>query len=105
MGYASSDPRYPGRTFEAYVRAIDQHPDATFDVILVDGRARPACIQHAIPKLKPSGWLVLDNADREHYQAAIRLLLGRWERRDFAGPIPYTEHFVCTTAWQRRIDR
>lgn len=103
--FGSSDPQFAGRTFERYVRIIERHTDATFDVILIDGRARPACIRHSISRLKPGGWLVLDNADRAHYQPAIRMLLAGFERRDFAGPIPYVEHFVCTSAWRRRATR
>lgn len=99
--YGSSDPRFSGMSFEAYVHAIDRFADESFDLVLIDGRARPACIRRAIPKVRRGGWLVLDNADREHYARGIRLLDTGFTRRDFAGPIPYVEHFVCTSAWRK----
>ncbi|MEI6085198.1 MAG: hypothetical protein WCS70_12970 [Verrucomicrobiota bacterium] len=46
---------YPGMSFETYVRSIDVHPDRTFDLVLVDGRARADCIAHAISKIRPGG--------------------------------------------------
>lgn len=99
--FGSSDPRYRGMSFEAYVRAIDGFADGSFDLVLIDGRARPACIRRAIPKIRRGGWLMLDNADRPHYARGIRLLETGFTRRDFAGPIPYVEHFVCTSAWRK----
>lgn len=99
--YFSSDPRHGAQSFRDYVSAIDEESDDGLDLVLIDGRARPACIRHARRKVRPGGWLVLDNADRAHYQPAIRSLLNGWRRRDFAGPIPYVEHFVCTSAWQK----
>jgi hypothetical protein len=57
------DDYYPGTTLDEYVRAIDVHPDHTFDLVLVDGRVRTECIQHAIPKIKPGGYLMLDNSN------------------------------------------
>lgn len=101
LGYASSDPRYSAASFAAYARAIDALDDGSADLVLIDGRARPACIRHALPKLRRGGWLMLDNADRAHYQPALDLLRSGFQRRDFAGPIPYVEHFVCTSAWRK----
>jgi predicted O-methyltransferase YrrM len=53
---------YNERDFTDYVRAIDGYPDHSFDLVLVDGRARKFCIEHAIRKVKPGGYLVVDNA-------------------------------------------
>lgn len=52
-----------------------------FDLILVDGRERVHCIQSSIPKLKPGGWLVLDNSERDYYQPGIDLMAD-WNRVD-----------------------
>ncbi|MBL7952454.1 MAG: hypothetical protein JNM62_12135 [Flavobacteriales bacterium] len=65
--YASSDPAYAGEHFRDYVQCIDRYADKSFDIVLVDGRARTSCVRHAIPKLKQGGLLILDNAEREHY--------------------------------------
>ncbi len=100
---ASSGAGFRGQSFQRYVTFIDQFPDATFDLVVVDGRARPACIQHGMAKIKPGGFLLLDNAERDHYQRAIRLLEpARWELHDFTGPGPYCRQFWQTLAWRRK---
>lgn len=67
-------PATPATCYTAYYSYIDQYPDASFDFIIVDGRARVECAQHAIPKLKPGGMLILDNAERLRYRVAHELL-------------------------------
>lgn len=47
-----------------YAEVINQHADASLDWILVDALMRETCMRHAIPKLKPGGLLILDNANR-----------------------------------------
>jgi len=61
--YLSGDTRFQGYNFKNYASQIDTFPDEYFDVVLVDGRARPACIMHSAPKVKVNGLLILDNAD------------------------------------------
>ena len=51
------DDYYAGTTVHEYVQAIDVHPDHTFDLVLVDGRVRTECMQHAIPKIGPAATL------------------------------------------------
>lgn len=60
--------------YENYFTAIDEFPDEYFDFVLVDGRARVKCGEHAIPKLKPGGMLVLDNSERSRYAPLIKQL-------------------------------
>jgi predicted O-methyltransferase YrrM len=87
-------------SFARYAAAIDAAEDASLDLVLVDGRARPACVAHARPKVKPGGYLLLDNSDRPHYAKAAAAL-GAWKRFDFHGPGPYVLAFFCSTFWQR----
>ncbi|MET3963052.1 hypothetical protein ABIE44_002986 [Marmoricola sp. OAE513] len=61
---------FEGLDFGDYVQAVD-HVDGTFDVIVVDGRARGACYDRAISRLAPGGVLVFDNVDRQRYRDAI----------------------------------
>lgn len=82
--YISSDKNYTGLSFENYCKTIDSFPDKSFDLILVDGRARPSCIFHALNKIKNKGYLMLDDSQRKEYLPTIELLK-RWERQDFAG--------------------
>ena len=49
----------------AYVRVIEEKcPDESLDFCLVDGRLRDQCAKGAVPKIRPGGLLILDNADR-----------------------------------------
>ncbi|RAK66506.1 class I SAM-dependent methyltransferase [Phenylobacterium kunshanense] len=68
--YASEKPGWVGRTFHSYVHAIDE-TEGSFDLIVVDGRARGACLDVARNRLAPGGMIVFDNSRRPRYRAAI----------------------------------
>jgi hypothetical protein len=53
--FISGGPAYTGKNFEQYAKSIDLFPDNYFDIVIVDGRSRPSCIQQGIPKLKKTG--------------------------------------------------
>lgn len=53
-----------------YSRAIEQ-AGGVFDLVVVDGRARVACLQAALPFLAPGALVVFDDAQRPRYQAGI----------------------------------
>lgn len=95
--YASADANYVGWSFKNYASGIDEFPDRYFDLILIDGRARPACFKHALPKLALNGQLVWDNSDREYYSQALQSIPSHFWRKDFSGPTPYLDRFVRTT--------
>jgi predicted O-methyltransferase YrrM len=62
---------WEGYDFADYVATIGK-VGGTFDLIVVDGRARPSCLAAAVEHLAaPDGLLVLDNAGREHYAPAL----------------------------------
>jgi predicted O-methyltransferase YrrM len=74
---ASADPRCPSRRagwrgldFAPYVHAI-RAAGGPFDLIVIDGRARPSCLREAVEHLAPDGLIVFDNADRRRYTPAI----------------------------------
>lgn len=52
--------KIPTRDFS---RGLDC-PDASFDLVLVDGWLRGECAETAVKKVKPGGWIYLDNADK-----------------------------------------
>jgi len=83
---------YTNMSFKKYVKSIDVFPNGSFDLILVDGRARPSCILHALNKLRPGGFLMLDDSERTYYHLG-KQLIDRWERIDFFGPGPYDSYF------------
>jgi hypothetical protein len=100
--YVSAARSLHGVAFRAYAAAIDAHEDATLDLVLVAGRARPSCLRHALAKVKPGGLVVLDHAERPWYGAALALAEpARWAREDHAGPGPYAERFWTTTILRR----
>lgn len=72
-------------------------------MILIDGRARPSCFLHAIPKLKVDGYVILDNTERAHYYPAMRLAPESFEFIDLPGPTPYLLSFTRTSVWHRRV--
>ena len=61
-----------GCCYDEYVMGASDMGNGTFDLVSVDGRAREHCLKEAVRLVKSSGGvLVLDNYNRERYQAAI----------------------------------
>lgn len=69
-GVPSGKSGFEGLDFSSYVAAIET-TDGSFDLIVIDGRAREVCLQRALPRLADGGLIVLDNVDRARYRAAI----------------------------------
>lgn len=61
---------HDGLDFAGYVGAIDEL-DGHFDLVVIDGRAREACLNRAIDRLAPDGLIVFDNTRRRRYRDAI----------------------------------
>lgn len=61
---------YAGQDFSDYVSSIDE-VDGEFDLVVVDGRAREACLAAALPRLTNDGLMVFDNSRRRRYRRAI----------------------------------
>jgi hypothetical protein len=83
----SAKPGHAGLEFASYVAAIED-VDGTFDVIVIDGRAREACLERAVGRLAPDGVIVFDNVDRQRYRDAIGALGARVEVRTTRGLTP-----------------
>ncbi len=80
---------HEGLDFSDYVAAIDE-VDGQFDVVVVDGRARAACLRRAVPRLAPDGIVVFDNSNRSRYDEALLTSGLRATRlRGFAPSLPY----------------
>ena len=56
--------RYEFRDLASYSR-LDTYPDAYFDFVLVDGKDRTGCMRTALTKVRPGGWIYLDNSDKD----------------------------------------
>jgi len=93
ISYASEDKSFVGMSFFDYVTAIDNYPDKYFDIILIDGRARPSCFKHSINKIKQGGYIILDNAERAEYSPIEELAksLG-FLIEEYWGPGPYNPY-------------
>ena len=71
--------------FADYVRDIRRW-NMTFDLIVIDSRARAACLEEALGYLTARGVILFDNSNRKEYQAA--LAGSGLHRRVFAGLTP-----------------
>jgi hypothetical protein len=105
--WRSGRPELEGRSLEAYVRKIEAWPDGSFDLVLVDGRARPGCVGAAVPKVAAGGAILLDNADYERYAPALADLragpLRDWEEQDLSGPGPFSAQVGWGAILWRRV--
>lgn len=86
--YLTDDPNFRGLHSTSYVQQIDAFSDSSFDIVLIDGRARPSCIKHGARKVKLGGLLILDNAERDYYTAKTQGYLKDFSVRVFRGVIP-----------------
>jgi len=100
--YASSDELFSHHSFWSYCSQIDEFPDNYFDLVSIDGRARPSCIKHAHKKVRVGGLLVLDNSDREYYLRMTVTFLRDYDRRIFRGVAADPAWFTETTVFTRR---
>jgi predicted O-methyltransferase YrrM len=97
--YTSTDGDFAGFVFDAYVKSIARFPNGGFDLVVVDGRARPSCVHHGVPKVRPGGVLLLDDSDRPEYADAVDWLSQR-PRTDFRGISPATGTLKQESAWR-----
>lgn len=88
-------------SFYKYASIIDQFENDYFDVILVDGRARPSCIMHAVKKIKPGGLLILDNSDRDYYLSKTPRYLKNFQKEVYSGAVPLVPVFSETTVYKK----
>lgn len=61
--------------FTHYVDAVDAIP-GLFDLIVIDGRAREACLDKALTRLSPGGIILFDNTNRRRYRRALERYRG-----------------------------
>ncbi len=92
----SDAPRVPsarrgeaGRDYADYVAALDAVP-GELDLVVVDGRARVACLEAAARRLAPGGIVLFDDSQRPRYAAGLAscgLAVHRY--RGWAPSLPY----------------
>lgn len=82
---------YLGLDFSQYVETIDR-VGGSFDLIVIDGRARTACLAAALPRLAPDGIVVFDNSRRRRYRRAITASgLSERRLRGLTPTLPYPD--------------
>ncbi len=88
----------PNREFFEYVHAIDE-VSGDFDLVVVDGRARIACVQMAMGRLKPGGLILLDDSWRREYREGLARLPLQAHHLPGAAPcLPYPSVTALLTA-------
>lgn len=86
-----------GEDPRAYVGAIDE-AGGEFDLVVVDGRHRAACLARAVPRLARGGTVLFDDSGRARYRAAIEGC-GLVERHHYGRSycVPYPDHTSLLT--------
>jgi ubiquinone/menaquinone biosynthesis C-methylase UbiE len=74
---------------EKLPEALATLPESSFDLVVLDFLEAPAvtridALKPAMNRVKPGGYLLLDDSDRSGYAAAYELLAG-WRERRFTG--------------------
>lgn len=88
---------HEGLDFAEYVAAIDEVP-GSFDLVVIDGRAREACLAAAARRLAHDGLILFDNSRRRRYRAAItRSGLRETVLRGLTPTLPYPEQTSLLT--------
>lgn len=100
--YLSGDAASQGYFFKNYVSQIDDFPNDYFDIVLIDGRSRPACIMHSVAKVKVGGFLVLDNSDIRYYLDKTYTFLRNFDRKTFRGATPGSSWYTETSVFTRK---
>lgn len=74
----------------------------SFDLIIIDGLNRPACMINALPKLRPNGVVLWDNSDRLEDAEGYQFLISNgFSRIDFFGAGPINAYPWATSIFYR----
>lgn len=80
---------YEDCDFSAYVDSIAEGA-APYDLVIIDGRARAACLERARECVVAGGLIVFDNTNRKRYQSALEGAGRQLTRyRGWAPALPY----------------
>ncbi len=85
----------------AYIQEVGK-ANTLYDLIIVDGRERNACVAASIACLSMQGVLILDNSEREKYLPAHHTLHAQgFKALDFWGMPVGAAHNSCTTVFYK----
>lgn len=100
--FQSAKDGYLNQSFESYVKSISTK-NSKFDIIVIDGRARSACLNVAKDFLSDGGILVFDNSNRKRYQSALKACHDTFDITHYGGltvALPYPDR---TTILQKKM--
>ncbi len=92
------EPTPPTRVVKAYTNKINMFDNLSLDIVFIDGHFRADCLRRGIPKIKPGGYLIVDNADdprvAPHLSQMTKYLLHSfsndiWFTNVYRAPIPH----------------
>ncbi|MDD5109522.1 MAG: hypothetical protein PHC29_08525 [Candidatus Omnitrophica bacterium] len=92
--------KYLLKSPEEYCEVIDEYPDNYFDIVFIDGDQRKECVQHALLKIKPQGYLMIDDSKEPQFYE-IKEKLKNWQTKVFFGPKRYKIGIYETTLWKK----
>lgn len=74
----------------SYPLSAQQGQHAPYDIIIIDGPRRKACLEQCLPALKENGVILLDDSERPEYRSATKKLVRDhgFKRLDFVGLAP-----------------
>lgn len=88
VSFGKFDPDANEKVIE-YVNTINQFPDDFFDIVSCDGNdeARAQCIIASVQKVKPGGWLVIDDLGWSPVDNGIAAAgIENWHTETYGGP-------------------
>jgi hypothetical protein len=90
---------------DRYVDAIDEI-QGRFDLVVVDGRARNACLVRAAERTADDGAIVLDNSERPEFRRGLEEMRRRgFARLDLVGPVPGATNVGTTSVFLKITSR
>lgn len=95
-------PELIGFDFFNYVNIINKFEKSNFDLVFIDGRARVACFEACVSKVKPGGFIVLDNSERLEYEKVMSDY-STWVIYKYYGPVVQELIFSETTIFKKPI--
>jgi hypothetical protein len=87
--------------FDDYVSAIDELPDSSLDIIVVDGICRIECARRAVKKVKPHGIVVVDDTNWK-FLLPPREAFDGWDHLTLSGFKSNSGPYVYSTTFFRR---
>lgn len=104
LHYISLNKNFNGYNFKKYATKVAEYENNFFDIVLIDGRARPSCIFESLKKVKKGKFLIVDNTERNYYAQKTTKLLEQYYTLvlDAYGPVTYSTIFSQTTIWKRK---